>query len=88
MDKKLMELLEQKEVNKDELEFIEEHEKVVNCSYEGLEFGHSGDYLYHVVLDIFVLKNFLGSMPSFSDSLVYTQSHGLTSPGGSTTPGQ
>ncbi|WP_346938125.1 hypothetical protein [uncultured Clostridium sp.] len=48
LDNKLMELLEIKEVTKDELEYIQEHEEVEECSYEGLEFGHDGDYLYHV----------------------------------------
>jgi len=47
---KLMELLEKKNVNKEELEFIQEHEDVENCEYIGLEHGHGGDYLYHVKL--------------------------------------
>ncbi|MBN1076007.1 hypothetical protein DVV91_16930 [Clostridium botulinum] len=46
--KKLMQLLEQKEVNNEELEFIQLHEDVENCEYVGLEYGHDGDYLYHV----------------------------------------
>lgn len=49
--KKLMELLEQKQVSKEELEFIEFHENVESCTYEGLEHGHAGDYLYHVKLE-------------------------------------
>lgn len=48
---KLMELLEKKDVTKEELEYIQEHEKVEECSYEGLEFGHGGDYLYHVKIE-------------------------------------
>ncbi|MBN1058594.1 hypothetical protein [Clostridium botulinum] len=49
--KNLMGLLEQKEVNKEELEFIELHEDVESCEYVGLEYGHGGDYLYHVKLE-------------------------------------
>ena len=50
LDSRLMELLEKKEVTKEELEHIQEHEQVEECSYEGLEFGHGGDYLFHVKL--------------------------------------
>lgn len=49
--KKLMELLENKEVIKGELKFIEMHEKVESCEYMGLEQGHGGDYLYHVKVE-------------------------------------
>lgn len=44
----LMMLLEKKDVSKEELEFIQEHEDVEECEYIGLEHGHGGDYLYHV----------------------------------------
>lgn len=45
-----MKLIEKHNVTDEELEFIQENEEVESCSYEGLEQGHGGDYLYHVKL--------------------------------------
>lgn len=47
----LLEILDKEEVSNEDLEFIKEHECVVSCTYEGYEFGHGGNYLYHVVLE-------------------------------------
>ena len=48
----LHELLEQYcDLTKEEVEFIQTHEKVESCEYMGLEQGHEGDYLYHVTIE-------------------------------------
>lgn len=46
----LIELIEKYSVTEEELEFIQLHEDVKSCLYEGLEQGHGGDYLYHIKL--------------------------------------
>lgn len=46
----LMELIEKYSLTEEELEFIQKHEEVESCSYEGLEQGHGGDYVYHIKL--------------------------------------
>lgn len=47
----LRKLLEKGLVTETELELIQEHENVEACTYEGLENGHDGDYLYHVKIN-------------------------------------
>lgn len=44
----LLNLLEKKSLNEEELEYIQLHEDVESCEFVGLEHGHGGDYLYHV----------------------------------------